>query len=438
MKNKSHPVDKTAEKVLDEVAKAIKFLNNTIGRYPYDELRIVETYLSGGAMEYPQVIQMGGYHDLSHVNIEENAPFIIEAAVHETVHQWWYVGVGNDEFNEPFLDESLTVFTTAYYFEKEYDKYHENGVAYTIRNRVYPSTVLPLNSSVDDFKDWGDYSLAIYTRGPAFFEDLRQQVGEEKFVEILQTYYEEYLFKNASIDGLLNIIEKVAGKEIRKVMDKAVKEPNYHPESIQLSQEEQMLFYRRQEKQRLRRYENAKGLVLGSIVLRALDGEELILVRPEHIKDKDLQKLEELIRMLTNDLEIQFGIKVKIVEERNLTDKDRENNVILIGYPKKIDFIKEIKTELPIDLNSETIDINGISIKNENISGIFISKNPNNNKKLALIIFLDENSVKKEHIVTPEGYILDMDTIYQYNPLYNSDVQFIINMGDVEVKGMYK
>lgn len=438
MLDKDYPVDKVAEIVLDEVVKAVKFLNKTIGKYPYDELRIAETYLSGGAMEYPQVIQMGRYYDLSNVNLEENAPFIIEAAVHETVHQWWYVGVGNDEFNEPFLDESLTVFTTAYYFEKEYDKYHQNGVDYTIRNRIYPSTVLPLNSGVDKFNGWDDYSLTIYTRGPAFFEDLRQKVGEEKFNQILQTYYERFLFKNATIEDLLNIIGEVAGKEIRKAMEKSVKESNYFPENIQLNQEEQMLFYRKQEQRRLRGHEEARGLTLGSIILRALDGEELILVKPDYIKDENLQEVESLTNMLTTDLEIQFGVEVKVVEEKELTEKDKGKNIIIIGYPKKSDLIKEMEPELPIILNSETISLNGISIENKNTSGIFISKNPNNNKKLALIIFLDENPVKKEHITTPDGFILDMDTIYQYNPLYNSDVQFIINVGDVEIKGMYK
>ncbi|MCF6465756.1 M1 family metallopeptidase [Clostridium sp. Cult2] len=438
MKDKDYPVDKTAEIVLDEVAKAVKLLNNTIGKYPYDELRIAETYLSGGAMEYPQVIQMGGYHDLSNLNIEENAPFIIEAVVHETIHQWWYVGVGNDEFNEPFLDESLTVFTTAYYFEKEYDKYHRNGVIYSIRTRVYPSTILSLSSSVDKFNDWGDYSQTIYTRGPAFFEDLRQRVGEEKFIEILQEYYDRYLFKNATTEDLLDVIEEIAGKEIRKIMDKAVNEPNYFPQNIQLSEEENNIFYRRQEEQRLTGYEKARGLVLGSIALRGLEGEEIILVKPDYVKDGDLQDIESLINMLTSSLEMRLNIKMKVVEETKITDKEKEENIIIIGYPKKNSLLKEMTSKLPIDLNSDELNINGVSIENKNTSGIFISENPNNNKKVSLIIFLDENKAKKEHTITPDGYILDMNTIYNYNPLYNPDIQFIINIGDIEIRGMYK
>lgn len=430
--------EKTADLILDEVAKTVKLLNKTIGKYPYDELRIAETYLSGGAMEYPQVLQMGIYHDLSKVNIEENAPFLIEAAVHEAIHQWWYVGVGNDEFSEPFLDESLTVFTTAYYFEKEYDKYHPNGVAYVIRNRLYQINTSPLNSSVDEFQDWGDYSQTIYTRGPAFFEDLRQRVGEEKFIEILKNYYEKFLFKNATIEDLLDVIEEVSGKEIREIMDKAVKEPNYFPQDIQLSEEESNIFYKRQEQQRLTGYEKARGLVLGSIVLRGLEGEEIILVKPEHIRDEDLQDVESLINMLTSSLDFQFDIKLKVVEENEITEEEKEENLIIIGYPKKNSIIKEMMPKLPIDLNSHKLNINGVSIENKNTSGIFISENPSNSNKLTLVIFLDENKEKKKQTVTPDGYILDADIIYNYNPLYNSDIQFIINVGDIEIRGLYK
>ncbi len=69
-----------------------------------------------------------------------------------------------------FLDESLTVFMTALYFEKEYGKYHQNGVNYQIRANFYPEKSTPINSSVADFGSWDEYSSVIYQKkGPAFF-----------------------------------------------------------------------------------------------------------------------------------------------------------------------------------------------------------------------------------------------------------------------------
>ncbi|OZV13789.1 peptidase M1 [Tissierella sp. P1] len=434
---------KTADILLDEVVKTVRFMNKTIGKYPYDELRIAETYLGGGAMEYPQAIQMGRYWDMEDINIEESASFLIEAAVHETIHQWWYVAVGNNEFEEPFLDESLTVFTTAYYFEKEYGKNHQNGIDSAIRNSIYPSTLLPLNSNVDQFKDWGDYGEAIYRRGPAFFESLKQKVGEEKFIKILRTYYERNEFKNATIEGLLNIIEEVAGKDIKISMESAVTQPNYYPEDIELTQEERDVYYLNQEKRYLKESEKRNGLIIGSIALRALEGEDVIIVKPEYLSEEDLTKFEQFTQMLIKDGTGRFDLQMKVKEEKDITETDKKGNLILIGYPNKHSVIKEMSSELPIKLDGETIDIEGISIKNENITGTFIAENPNNREKLVQVIFLYENTAVEKNninngIEVREGYIIYDISIYKYNPMYSHDKQFIIDTKDIEIQGKYK
>lgn len=427
-------IESIADRILNEVAKTVKFMNTTVGKYPYDELKIAETYLAGGAMEYPQVIQMGRYYDLEDES-EEYAPFTIEAAVHETMHQWWYVGVGNNEFKEPFLDESLTVFMTAYYFEQEYGKYHENSVAYAVRNYIYPSTTLTLNSSVDEFKDWGNYGQVIYNgKGPAFFEDLRQRLGEEKFLEILQTYYERYLFKNATIDGLLGVIDEVGGKDIGKAMAEAIEDPNYYPQDIELTQEERMDLYRNMEKRQLKRMVEEKGLIIGSIVLRGLEGEKIVLVKPAYVKKGGPQDTDGFINFFKTNLEMEYGIDLEVLEEKKLTEEDKKENLVIIGYPKKHSLMKDLSSKLPIRMDLDTIDINGVSIKNENVSGSFIAENPYNPKKLALIIFMDEH----EAATKADEPDLTYDTMYMYNPIYQNSNQFIINTGDIEIQGMYQ
>lgn len=432
---------KAANMLLNEVAKTVKFMNKTVGKYAYDELRIAETFLGGGAMEYPQVIQMGNFHEEQNFNIEENAPFLIEAAVHETIHQWFYVGVGNNEFKEPFLDESLTVFTTAYYFENQYGKYHDSGVVRKIRGRMYGPNIKPLNSGVDKFSDWGSYSEVIYSKGPAFFEDLRQRVGEEKFKKILENYYEKYLFKNATIEGLLDVIGEVAGEDIKKTMKKAVTEANYFPENIQLTEEEQQMQYRNMRKRDLKRSESENGLVIGSILLRGLEDEKTVLVKSSFIREEDLAIVEEFIKILTDSYERDLGLDIKIVEEKNLTEDDKKENLILIGYPKKTNIIKEMSPNLPINLNEDVIKINEVSIKNENITGTFISENPYNNKKLSLIVFLDENCpVEQTYEIDEKKFVISNSVIRKYNPLYNNYShysQFMINTKGIEINGMY-
>ncbi len=429
---------KAANMLLNEVGKTVKFMNKTVGKYAYDELRIVETFLGGGAMEYPQVIQMGGYYLEDNIDFNNRVPFLIEAAVHETIHQWFYVGVGSNEYKEPFLDESLTVFTTAYYFENQYGKYHGNGVVNTIRGRMYGSNIPPLNSSVNAFKGWGDYSETIYSRGPAFFEDLRQRVGEEKFKQILQTYYEKYLYKNVTIEKLLDVIGEVAGEDIKKAMKSAVTEANYYPENIKLTREEEQIQYRNMRKRDLKMGEKQNGLIIGSIILRGLEDEKIVIVKPDHIRKEDLDTVEEFIQMLSSTCNEEFGLDIKVIEEKKITEEDKKENLILIGYPKKHSIITEMSPNLPINICEEVININGISIKNENITGTFISENPNNNKKLTLIVFLDENQpIEEEFEMDGRKIVISNSNIHRYNPLYDNYNQFFINSGSIEIRGMY-
>ena len=435
-------IEESANILLEEVAKAVKFLNKTFGKYPYDELKIVETYLVGGAMEYPQVIQMGRYGKLSSPNKESRVSWAVEAAVHETVHQWWYVGVGNNEYKEPLLDESLTVFTTAYYFEKEYDPYHENGVKSAIQRHIYPDNMKPLNSSVDEFNNWSDYSMVIYNKAPAFFEDLRQRVGEDSFIRILRTYYERYLFKNATIEDLLNIIEEIAGKDVEEAMAKALKEPNYYPEHISLTEEENNVFRIRNVKQSLKRLEETNGLIIGSILLRGMEGEEIIIVKPDFIPETHSEEINNLLETIKGIFMVDYNVNIKIVEEKDVNDKVRKSNLIIVGYPEKSSLMMEMAPHLPIDLSSDIIELGKLAIKNEKISGMFICENPYNKETLSVIIFFDDEleslAPTKTSEIDGEVYIYSEPIAFKYNPAYTDDIKFIIDADNMEIRGMYK
>ncbi len=100
----------TGERMLNLASESIEFFNKTFGKYPYNTYSVVETYLSGGAMEYPNITQMGHYKKLPSEYSNDSRDFLDEAVVHETAHQWWYSTVGNNEFKDPILDESFTSY----------------------------------------------------------------------------------------------------------------------------------------------------------------------------------------------------------------------------------------------------------------------------------------------------------------------------------------
>jgi hypothetical protein len=78
-------------------AKALDDLAARFGEYPYPRLTIgVTTGLSGG-IEFPTHIFLGSGVATVHL-------------VHEVAHQWFYGLAGNDQYRDPWLDESLATY----------------------------------------------------------------------------------------------------------------------------------------------------------------------------------------------------------------------------------------------------------------------------------------------------------------------------------------
>lgn len=419
----------SAEKVLETAASAVKFFSEKFGKYPYDDLEMVETYLSGGAMEYPELVQMPKYYDLSgNVSTSdedtgymyENS-FIYEAAVHEVGHQWWYVTVGNNEFKESFLDESITSFSTAYYFEKTNGQYSPNGVAGSLRRRISynddsgnNSSTPSINSSVDKFKDMMDYDDVIYNKGALLFEDLRQQVGEDKFLNIIQSYFQKYKFENGSISGFLDIVEKIGGKSVRDSISSSLNSPNYNPENLKLSDEENQKLNDEQLKEQIKNMEAQNGIVIGSIYLRIINGEKIIVAVPCSLSK---EQQNELLMPIKD----QFSGEAKnlvIKQDRDLTEDDlKNNNLILLGNPWNNKALNSISQDLPIMISKMGVYSNNFSIKGDNISGNFVVKNPKNQSKIILVCFSTKEGAPAEYIdfYRPIQFTISIDGKQNYS-----------------------
>lgn len=226
----------TAKRMLDLACESIKYFSDTFGKYPFPEYDVVETSLQGGAMEYPTVTQMGPYSYLDPEYSEKTLTFFDEAVVHETAHQWWFSTVGNNEFKEPILDESFTAYSTTLFFEKLYGPYSSKGVKATFLASTM-RTAAPIYRSTDKFT-WQDFGTVVYRLGPVVLEDLRQKVGQDKFIEIFRAYYDKYKFKNATLEGFLGIVKEKAGVDVSNHIREALVSQNFSNNKMLLNQEE--------------------------------------------------------------------------------------------------------------------------------------------------------------------------------------------------------
>ena len=103
-----------AGRYVEAVSECLQVFGEHYGPYPYSKLTVIDPgpgrgQRSGG-MEYPMLIT-GGSSWVETFLFPGDKP-IEGITAHEFGHQYWYGVVANDEFNEPWIDEGLTTYST--------------------------------------------------------------------------------------------------------------------------------------------------------------------------------------------------------------------------------------------------------------------------------------------------------------------------------------
>lgn len=213
--------DEAADKNLDLSLKALSFFSEKFGKYPYPEFSIVQNDFVYGGMEYPNLIMISNsipYDKLSYV------------IVHETAHQWWYGVVGNDEYNEAWIDEALTEFSTCLFFENhsdygyDYDTVVTNAVNsfktyYNIYKKVCGDVETSMKKALNEFYGEFEYFQRIYTQGIVLYDSLRQTIGDKKTYKCMQDYFEKFKFKNVKGEDLISSFSKSSGRNLESFFD---------------------------------------------------------------------------------------------------------------------------------------------------------------------------------------------------------------------------
>jgi len=200
------------EQALRNAADALRVYNKAFGPYPYREFDIAATPTTAGGIEYAGVVV------INQQLYEFPGMFFQQAVTHEVAHQWWYNLVGNDQVDEPWLDEALTNYSTVFYWEeiegdeataKVTEAYFETPYQKAKETGQDRAVVGPVSGFSER-----DYGIIVYGKGSLFFQALRQEVGDDVYLDIMQTYFEQYKYRIAQGDNLLTVIEQVSGQDI--------------------------------------------------------------------------------------------------------------------------------------------------------------------------------------------------------------------------------
>jgi aminopeptidase N len=136
---------------------------------------------------------------------------------HELAHQWWYASVGNDQVEEPWLDEAFAEASTRIWLEGEADG-ELTSLLTNLASDADPSRAA-VTSGVDDFTSNEAYGDTIYTQGSEVLMELRRTVGPATYTAILREWHEEHSLGIASIEDFAATVVDVAGDEGRAFVE---------------------------------------------------------------------------------------------------------------------------------------------------------------------------------------------------------------------------
>lgn len=206
------PADETGGRAtLAWAATALAVYEDAFGPYPYRELDIAATGTRAAGIEYPGLIALaqGLYSDPDRQALFE------AATVHEVAHQWWYNVVGNDQLNDPWLDEALAQYSAYLYFRATYGAAGAENFARSLNDRWARAdfATAPVGLPVAAY-DPVAYSAIVYGRGPLFLLALRDQLGEAGMATLLRRYYTEQAWGIATPAELRALAIQAGGAEV--------------------------------------------------------------------------------------------------------------------------------------------------------------------------------------------------------------------------------
>lgn len=196
---------------LEWAARALAVYQTAFGPYPYRELDVAATGTRAAGIEYPGLIALAQwlYSD------PERQALFEAATVHEVAHQWWYNVVGNDQLNDPWLDEALAQYSAYLYFRDVYGTAGAEGFVRALNDRWARADFAekPVGLPVAAY-DAREYGAIVYGRGPLFLLALRNQLGEAGMAALLQRYFKEQAWDIATPAEFRALAEEAGGAEV--------------------------------------------------------------------------------------------------------------------------------------------------------------------------------------------------------------------------------
>lgn len=182
----SEPGQEAIDRAMTDARQALQYFNEAFGDYSHERLVIVEGDFPDGYEFTGLVFVSTRWFEIWNGNTMHWLTII---TVHEIAHQWWYAMVGNDQSLDPYLDEALATYSEYLYFQEFYPSIAEQWWAFRVDRYNIVGSV---DSTVYEYTQWRPYINAVYLNGVRMLNSIRDTIGDDAFLNWLQTYATEH------------------------------------------------------------------------------------------------------------------------------------------------------------------------------------------------------------------------------------------------------
>ncbi len=199
-----------ANLALKVASESLKIFAQRYAPYPYTELDVVATPTLALGVEYPGLVAIAErLYSGDKLNDTPTEIYLESTVAHEVGHQWFYNLIGNDQLDQPWLDESLTQFITWQYYADRYGANAAQSFKQALEGRWarVDNAIIAVGKPVAAYTG-AEYSAIVYGRGALFFLALREQLGPVKFDAFLKDYTQQNTWNIATTARLQTLAAK--------------------------------------------------------------------------------------------------------------------------------------------------------------------------------------------------------------------------------------
>jgi aminopeptidase N len=200
--------EKYAQPYAEALGKMLSFFSDKFGPLPESHLAVVEIADDTvGGTSAPGVMALAtrGFTDRVDVAL----------LAHEVSHQWWPCLVSPATPNDAYLDDGLAAYSKAMYIQEvQGEEAFESLMRDTSVGALTHEEASPVGLAAQLREYSPEYESVVIDKGAMVFHMLRWVIGDQAFINTLQTLGKDYAWKTITSDEFQKVAEKASRQEL--------------------------------------------------------------------------------------------------------------------------------------------------------------------------------------------------------------------------------